>query len=915
MELSPHVKNISVDLFDDFARTLNRFENCLTEFSFADKGCSAFNRAIYMDKVQPAFLQELSLRENNVAFLTDCSRDKIDAPINKTIFRQAKNESISAKSIISFDIDFKMIEPNFLSMSLNGKQNFSISIAGQLVDKIQQNNLPVWIVNYSGNGLHIHFKLKPLSIINPNTYKLNYQHWCDVLSLALGEKLIFDTSCSNVARLMRLPLSTNWKDQNCPIKNVIFYHSPSADASTFFCDRSEPLAQTRRSHPSFVKILEHFKYGKMNTITNKGGQIICSSPFTNDSSPSFYFHPEKQVFYDFSRGKGGGLYTLIADLAGLNHGYMPTEVEHILNDIEGTQNKGFKQDRFILRSDGVWFNKEVDGDSEGLWICSPLTVEAMTRSKSGDAWGRVLSLYDQDGCRKSFAMPMELLAGDGLELRKELLRRGLHISQNRKARFHLMEYIQNCETTNRMRCVNRIGWHNDAYVLPQKTFHKDDIAESLILQKEGDFAPFQTSGTLNDWQHQVASLCFGNERLIFALSVAFAPPLLYLLGEESGGIHFFGPSSIGKTLALRVAGSVWGGGGLNGFLKKWRATVNGLEALAESRCDSLLILDEIAEISPRDAAISTYMLANGSGKKRMTKDQNLNPSAEWRIIFLSSGEIGLANHLATVGEEHRGGQFVRLVEIEADAGYGFGIFNHFGNYKNPSLLADTIRTNCARYYGTPINAYLTELVKMKNPEEQLHSYIASFLSEVDPLLSSGQLMRVAKRFGLIAAGGIIAVKMKILPFDERDIFDAVKSCFTSWAKNYQNHADFETQKILSQIRQYLQFSGCAYFPEWDGKSSVNFSGKCSGYRLITADGSIEWLILNEVFKNDICKGLDFRKTIRELKNLQLLKRDRSGKNSIPMRLPNFGLVRVYHLSSEIFAEKSGNKSSPEHMEK
>jgi len=40
-------------------------------------------------------------------------------------------------------------------------------------------------------------------------------------------------------------------------------------------------------------------------------------------------------------------------------------------------------------------------------------------------------------------------------------------------------------------------------------------------------------------------------------------------------------SSQGKTTALRVAGSVWGGGGHNGYLRFLADYKNGVEAIAE----------------------------------------------------------------------------------------------------------------------------------------------------------------------------------------------------------------------------------------------------------------------------------------------------------------------------------------------
>jgi uncharacterized protein (DUF927 family) len=75
---------------------------------------------------------------------------------------------------------------------------------------------------------------------------------------------------------------------------------------------------------------------------------------------------------------------------------------------------------------------------------------------------------------------------------------------------------------------------------------------------------------LKYWRAEVASLCSGNTRLLFAVSVCFAAPMLYPIGGESGGFHFRSNSSDGKTTALRVAASVCGGAD---FMQRWRGYI------------------------------------------------------------------------------------------------------------------------------------------------------------------------------------------------------------------------------------------------------------------------------------------------------------------------------------------------------
>ena len=95
------------------------------------------------------------------------------------------------------------------------------------------------------------------------------------------------------------------------------------------------------------------------------------------------------------------------------------------------------------------------------------------------------------------------------------------------------------------------------------------------------------------WRDRIGALCVGNSRLVFAVACAFAGPLLRPAGMESGGFHIRGDSSSGKTTALRLAASVYGG---PSYMQRWRTTDNALEAIAAQHCDSLLILDELAQV-------------------------------------------------------------------------------------------------------------------------------------------------------------------------------------------------------------------------------------------------------------------------------------------------------------------------------
>src|SRR6185437_1582218 len=57
----------------------------------------------------------------------------------------------------------------------------------------------------------------------------------------------------------------------------------------------------------------------------------------------------------------------------------------------------------------------------------------------------------------------------------------------------------------------------------------------------------------------------------------------------------------------------------------------------------------------------TYMLANGQGKVRMARAGGTRKPLQWRLLFLSSGEIGLRDHMMSVAVKVRGGQEIRCL--------------------------------------------------------------------------------------------------------------------------------------------------------------------------------------------------------------------------------------------------------------
>lgn len=534
-----------------------------------------------------------------------------------------------------------------------------------------------------------------------------------------------------------------------------------------------------------------------------------------------------------------------------------------------------------------------------IYICSRLDVTAFTRDDNNHNHGCLLEFKDIDGFHHSWAMPMELLAGDGTRYREELLSRGLRIAPGSKARQLLTMYIQSSKPLARARCVTQTGWHKNCFVLPDNMFGFAN-AERLILQSS--VSPFQNytcKGTLEDWKGSVSTLCSGNTRLIFGVSAAFAPPLLNFLGIENGGFHFRGASSTGKTTVLTVAASVWGG---KEYTQRWRATTNGIEALAAGHNDTLLCLDELSQVDPHSAGEIAYMLANGAGKSRADRNGGYRKKTAWRLIFLSTGEMSLADHMIEAGKKAKAGQQVRIIDIPADTNK-YGIFENLHESSNGAAFSQLIGSACNLNYGVPAQTFIRCLInKIDLIIPNIQKVIEDFLFSCSLKGSDGQVYRVAKRFALVAAAGELATAFGITGWKNGEASESTKACFFDWLKSRGGNTSQEELSILSQVKRFFEQHGESRFTPWDAPSDQKTINR-AGFRKLV-DGGVEYFVLPETFKSDVAVGFDHRLVSKVCVKYGLLREGTNGEPTRSEKLPNSASsTRCYRFTSKVLSEE------------
>ena len=467
----------------------------------------------------------------------------------------------------------------------------------------------------------------------------------------------------------------------------------------------------------------------------------------------------------------------------------------------------------------------------------------------------------------------------------------------------LVEYIVTARPMARLRAVGRVGWEGSVFVLPDASYGGKP-GERIWFQLEG--APvensYRTAGGIAEWQRRIAEPSAGNTRLVFAICCALTGPLLKPLGGEGGGFHFRGGSSIGKSTALNVASSVWGGGGISGFSRTWRATDNGLEGVAVQHCDTFLALDEMGQVDGRAAAASAYMLANGQGKSRAGKTGAARPAATWRVLFLSTGEISLADKISEDGRgpKVKAGQEVRVLDIPADPGAGFGLFDRLPEGVDGAEFAGALNRAASEVYGTPSRVFIERLcadteralVAARGVHDQM-------LVELVPADADGQVKRAAGRFALVAAAGELAIHAGVMPWEPGEACRAAAACFEAWLEARGGSSPGEIRDGIEQVRLFLEKHGASRFQAWESVSTI--VPNRAGFTRTDNHDERTFYILPAVWKAEVCQGRDARAIAAAMIERGLLETGPSGKASQSLKVPALGQsVRLYVVNAGIF---------------
>lgn len=536
--------------------------------------------------------------------------------------------------------------------------------------------------------------------------------------------------------------------------------------------------------------------------------------------------------------------------------------------------------KYKLYPDGLYYSPKGFSDEEATpsKICSRFEVIAQIRNASDKGgWGKRVLIQAPDGSFNQVDILMKECQGYGNSLIGILADNGLQYTDHH-ARKHITDYFNACNPSKIIGLTDKIGWHGNAYVLP------DEIIgyQSGDIEFSGNAGKFQVAGSLTDWQENVGRYCAGNSLLMFLTAFAFTGRLLKLLDIEGGGFHIYGSSSKGKTTQVEVAGSVCGGSENNGFQIQWRITDNALENKASRHNDNLLILDEISEAMPDDVYKVAYMLVNGQGKERMTKDAQLRDTNTWKVNFLSTGEMPIAEKIAESGKRKvKAGQEVRMVDLPVSINGTGNTYENLHGFKLEGEFSERLKTNSRKYYGAPLRVFLKALcgesqIDMNRNLSEIKAMMKSFIKKHCSAGISGQVYRVAARFALIAAAGAFACRHAILPWSSADAESVAAKWFNIWLNERGTLGSREIETAINNLQEHWTLNWRTKYADLYAARNGSLAWDISGYKERDSKiGKMICYMLSNTF-SELIKGCDRRDALAELAKRGMLHQNSKG---------------------------------------
>lgn len=239
---------------------------------------------------------------------------------------------------------------------------------------------------------------------------------------------------------------------------------------------------------------------------------------------------------------------------------------------------------------------------------------------------------------------------------------------------------------------SQFGWKaNNSFLVGNKLYTPDGIKPAKLVNiPQKNIIGFDHRGTIEGWLDMTEPL-LKYPMTRFKCYASCAAPILNMLHQSSMVVHDFGESQSGKTITAKLAMSIWGDP--DKLLISNYSTKVGKEIVLGINTDLPVFIDEMQVSGADENQELIYMIANGVGKVRGTKDGGLQDIKNWNTIALMTGEAPITDDSSFKGVTSRvleiyGGIGKKNEEtLKAIEQYSSGVTENYGVF-SPMVIEE-----------------------------------------------------------------------------------------------------------------------------------------------------------------------------------------------------------------------------------
>ncbi|WP_158262164.1 MULTISPECIES: DUF927 domain-containing protein [Pirellulaceae] len=317
---------------------------------------------------------------------------------------------------------------------------------------------------------------------------------------------------------------------------------------------------------------------------------------------------------------------------------------------------------WVVTADGI---SQID---EPIEIDSPVFIKERHVDKVSEKESVTLAFL-RDDAWKFVTVSREIISSNRLIV-DTLASIGFPVNSNNAPL--VVQYLADFEKTNlrairRSRITLQLGWQgdhgHDGFMLGTKHLVSKASQGSITnIQFQGAdqgnqqiASAFYSTGSFETWRNVLESVR-EKPQVMLAVYSSLSAPMLSILGAPNFLMSIAAPTSSGKTVALRVAASVWGNPNEQqhmSVLKTWSSTATWRERVPAVLHNLPFMMDDTKlALKASDVGTTIYQVAQGIGKGRGSV-LGIAHQDVWNTVAITSGEQPLTNFTQDGGTRAR----------------------------------------------------------------------------------------------------------------------------------------------------------------------------------------------------------------------------------------------------------------------